>query len=216
MLLPHVRNLAKKYKEGKLDADEKAQLENALKIIGSAGTEEEMQAALLRGLGIADDLFVHWLQALAGRQIIVILDAPYASAFAPRQAAAEAGRPAAGGLAGGIAPSKPAWGGLANGITRLKALGQQEIALLGASTTDAADVARDPQGLSLMTRCLIQSLQQAAGPLDIEQAYREVGRAMEAHREPSGGQPGSAGRETTNGNRPLLVNSCARPALLKP
>ena len=78
--------------------------------------------------------------------------------------------------------------------------------MFGASAGDAAEVGRDLQGLSLMTRCLIQSLQHATGTLSIDQAYQNVSQAIEAQ----------AQGKTAAGNRPMLINGCSQPALLKP
>ncbi len=96
LYLAHVRALAKQYQDGKLDSEGQQLLQKALQIMGSATTDEERQAALARGFGISNDLLVHWLQALAGRQIILILDAPYSSAFSPKQVAVGALRLGAG------------------------------------------------------------------------------------------------------------------------
>ena len=109
LYLAHVRLLEKLSQEGKLDGEQQQALEKAQQIMGSATTDEERQAALARGFGISNDLLVHWLQSLAGRQIILILDAPYSSAFSPKQVAVGALRLGAGWPAASPHPSSAAW-----------------------------------------------------------------------------------------------------------
>ena len=105
----------------------------------------------MRHWAVSEDLFAHWLQGLSGRQVVVILDSPCASAFAPRDGSS---------------------GPMSGGVSRLGTLGQEEIALLGACGEQLFDVHRDPQGLSLMTELLIESIRGASGRLSIEEAPR--------------------------------------------
>lgn len=203
MLLPYVREIAKKLSDGKGTRGEAEEMQAAIKAIGDAKSPEQMAVALAVGLGISDDLFVHWLQALAGRRILVVLDTPYAGVFAPKAAGSSAGTPAG-------------MGGMAGGVSRLKTLGQQEIAVLGACTADQGSISRDPQGLSLMTSCLIQAIQDAPGTLNLDQAYPEIEKRMAAKFEQINAQRRAAGDQPLTGRRPFLVNSCTRPVMLKP
>jgi len=184
---------------GKLSGGLARQLQVAEQLVQQAGSEERGTAAVVRQWGVTDDTFAHWLQGLAGRQVIVLLDTPYASAFGPQQ----------GSSGGGSS------GPMAQGVSRLKGLGQQEIALLGANGQQMFDVQRDPQGLSLMTELLIASIRSASGTLTLEQAYQDVSRSMETRLAEINRQLQAAGKETIQ-YRPYLVSTCTRQVYLKP
>jgi hypothetical protein len=191
-----VAELRKQKSSGKLTADEKQQLARAEELIERAASQDAGSVAVVREWGLTNDRFAHWLQGLAGRQVVVLLDAPYASAFA---------------TAGGSTADQP----LAGGVTRLRDLGQREIALLGACGQSVSNVQRDPQGLSLMTQLLVQSIQSAPAALSLEQAYREVAAKLETRLQEINRQGQASGKETVV-YRPYLVNSGTQPVFLKP
>ena len=193
-----IRRLQEKRTSGKISRAHSEQLTKAEQLAGSSGSE-----AVIRQWGLGEDLFAHWLQMLAGRQVVIILDAPYASAFA-----------AGPGMPPG--PGVPPQGPLSYGVSRLQNLGQREIALLGACASPRFDVLRDPQGLSLMTELLLQSLQRASGPLGLEDAHREVAKNMEARLAEINQRLRAEGKEPITPYQPYFVNSGTRPVLLKP
>jgi hypothetical protein len=176
--------------DGKLPSEYANQLRTAEQLAYQGGTQ-----AIVRRWGITDDLFAYWLQGLAGRQVIVLLDTPYASAFAPQTATS--GQP------------------LVAGVSRLGNLGQQDIALLGACGEALDDVARDPNGLSLMTELLIKSLGAAGGPLSFDNAQQDVAKGI-AQRLESINQALRAAGKSTVSYRPYAVNTCSRQAFIKP
>jgi hypothetical protein len=190
-----VQELRKKRTEGKISSSLGQQLRAAEQLMRRAGAESDGAVAVVRQWGITEDLLAHWLQALAGRQVILILDTPYASAFGP-QAGASA-NPGAGGL------------------SRLEGLGQRDLVLLGACGEQLSDVLRNPQGLSLMTELLIQSIRSAAGSLSVDEAHRLIGARMETRLEEVNQRLRAAGKPPV-AYRPYLTNTCSRPALLKP
>jgi hypothetical protein len=190
-----VQELRKKRTEGKISTSLAQQLQSAEQLINRAGTESDGAVAVVRQWGITDDLLAHWLQALSGRQVILVLDAPYASTIGSQLGSAA--NPGAGGL------------------SRLEGLGQREIALLGACGEQLSDVLRNPQGLSLMTELLIQSIQSAAGPLSVDDAHRLIAARMEARLEEINQRLRAAGKQAI-AYRPYLTNTCSRQALLKP
>jgi len=190
-----MRRLQEKRSSGKIS---RAHSEQLTKAEGLGGRE-----AVIRQWGLGEDLLAHWLQMLAGRQVVVILDAPYASAFA-----AQSGTPPGSGT--------PPQGPMTYGVSRLQNLGQREIALLGACASPRFDVLRDPQGLSLMTELLLQSLQRASGPLSLEDAHREVAKNMEARLAEINQRLRAEGKEPITPYQPYFVNSGTRPILLKP
>jgi len=180
--------LQKARSEGKLPSEYTRQLQAADQLAFQGGGNQ----AVVRRWGITDDLFAYWLQGLAGRQVIVLLDTPYASAFAPQS-------------------SHP----LAGGVSRLERLGQQEIALLGACGEARDDVARNPNGLSLMTELLIKSLNGASGTLSFDEAQQNVAKSMEQRLESINQSLRAAGKNTIY-YRPYVVNTCSRQVFIKP
>jgi hypothetical protein len=193
-----MRKLQEQRNSQKITRAHSQQLTKAEQLASSSGNQ-----AVLRQWGIAEDLFAHWLQMLSGRQVIVILDAPYASAFAPAASAPPG-------------PSLPPHGPLANGVSRLQSLGQQDVALLGACASQRFDVERDPHGLSLMTELLIQSIHRTTGPLSLEDAHREVAKNMEARLAEINQRLRAAGKDPVAAYQPYMVNTSNRPVLLKP
>jgi len=187
--------LRKERTEGKISTSHSQQLQYASNWSAVRVSESEGAVAVVRQWGITDDLFAHWLQALSGRQVILVLDTPYASAFA--------------------APGRHGLQSLSGGLTRLGNLGQREIALLGACGEQLSDVLRNPQGLSLMTELLIQSLQAATGPLSLDEAHRDDHQPHGSRLEEVNQKLRAAGKEAVT-YRPYLTNTCSRQALLKP
>ena len=187
--------LRKQREENKISTSHANQLKNAEQLVSAAGSSNEANIAVVRQWGITDDVFAHWLQGLAGRQIVVVLDAPYASAFGPQASGS----------------SDP----LAGGVARLGNLGQQEIVLLGACGGQMFDVLRSPQSLSLMTELLVQSLRDAGGALSVEEAYRAVAKKTEERLEEINQKLRAAGKDAIS-YRPYLVNKCVQPVYLKP
>lgn len=184
-----VEELRKQRTDNKISNRHQKQLEEAEKLAGQSSG----MVAVVRQWGITDDLFAQWLQGLSGRQVIVILDAPYASQFAPQS---------------GASP-------MAGGVSRLESLGQREIALLGATGEQMFDVQRDPHGLSLMTELLIETIRTAPGPVALDQAAQAVTTKLEARLAEINQKLSAAGKQPI-AYKPYLMNNCTRPALLKP
>lgn len=166
-----------------------------------AGSKQKAAIAVARSSGVPGYLMAHWLQALAGRQVVVILDTDFA----------------AGVLPGSPPPStKGATVNVLSGeVNRLKGLGQQEIALLGATGEPLKDVLRG-EAMSLMTLCLVRSIAAAPGALTLEQAHKAVAAAMEEMFEEANRQRLAEGKEPVKMHKPYLINTCTRPVMLKP
>lgn len=191
-----VTGLRKQRAAGKLGSRNAKQLAQAEQLAQRAASQAEASIAVVRQWGLSDDLFAYWLQGLAGRQVILILDAPYAAAFASASA---------------TGTSEP----MSGGVSRLRDLGQREIFLLGACGEAIFDVQRNPQGLSLMTELLVKSIHDAPGPLPLDQAYRDLARKMEERLEETNRVLRSAGKEPVV-YRPYMLNTCSQQAFLKP
>lgn len=191
-----VTTLQKQRTDGKLGARDARQLTRAEELVQRFPSQADASIAVVREWGLSDDLFAYWLQGLAGRQVLVILDAPYAAAFAP-------------GTRNGT--SEP----MSGSVSRLRELGQREVFLMGACGEGVFDVQRDPQGLSLMTELLVQSLHEASGPLSLEQAYRDVTQKLDERLKEISLARRAAGKEPVT-YRSYMQNTCSQQAFLKP
>ncbi|OYV83318.1 MAG: hypothetical protein B7Z73_16175, partial [Planctomycetia bacterium 21-64-5] len=85
MDLSILKVLRKRALENRLPDGLKARVEHARQMVVRAGSEEKGDAELRRKMGITDDLFGHWLQRLAGRQVVVAIDACHSGGFATRE-----------------------------------------------------------------------------------------------------------------------------------
>jgi len=189
-----VESMQKARTEGKLSQSQSKQLNYAEQIMQRAGSSDRGKVAVVRQWGITDDVFAHWLQGLAGRQVVVLLDAPQASAFASQ-----------------LQNSNP----LSGSVSRLGTLGQREIALLGACGDSVFDVQRDPQGLSLMTELLIQIVQSAPGSLTLDEAHQSLATKMEQRLAQINQSAQASGKQSVT-YRPYLLNNCSQKVFLKP
>jgi hypothetical protein len=119
--------LVKQREAGKLAPKLNARVDELLQIAKQAGEPVKAHNALIRHTAVSDDLFGHWLQSLAGRQVVVMLDTCHSGGFS------------VGEKSLGAAPS--ATGGfdfLDGEVGRLKDLGQQEAVLVSACSASAS------------------------------------------------------------------------------
>jgi hypothetical protein len=189
-----VKSMREQRTAGKLSTADIRQLEFAEQLSARAGGSEQGTLAVVRHWAISDSLFARWLQGLAGRQVLVILDSPYAAAFAPLDASSNA---------------------MSGAVSRLATLGQQELALLGAYGGQLSDVHRNPQGLSLMTELLIDSLQRSSSALTMDEAHAMIAARMESRLAKINEALESTGKASLI-YKPYLVNHCKTPAQIKP
>ena len=123
---------------------------------------------LARKTGISDDLLGHWIQELDGRQVIVILDTCHSGGFASREKSlVDDG-------------AKPAFRFMDRTVSRLKDIGQRDVALLAscASSESSLTASIDGKGFGLMTACLLVGIAQARGPVELKQAYEACANLM--------------------------------------
>jgi hypothetical protein len=184
MSLSTYEELAEMKRQGKLPDDLAPPFAEASRIVKQAGTKEQAAMSLIQAKAITNTVFAHWLQMLAGRQIVVILDSGFAFSFVP------------------VSNAGPAATGFGRNVSRLKDLGQIEIALLGGSGISVSEVARDPERLSLMTGWLIKCLTSLSGPITLEQAHKYITDHQNDGK--------------TQLPEPCLVNLCTKPVVLKP
>jgi hypothetical protein len=203
---PALDSVLKRAKEnqGQVAANLAPFIERAIAVVKQAGSEERAAVELVRQTGVPQPLLAHWLQRLAGRQVVLILDTAHAGAWGPQ---------AAQGVDDKSVSGNQLWG---DGVNRLKGLGQQEIALLGACGPRDTDVLRVPEDLSLMTLCLTRWLAQTPGPLTVEQAHQVLACSMETLFTERNDKLQADGNPRIEPYRPYYESSCTRPVVIKP
>jgi hypothetical protein len=160
--------------------------------------------ALIRRTGVSDDEFGHWLQALDGRQVIVILDICHAGGFAAQE------------KGGGDEAKAPGFDFLDRECTRLKDIGQRGCSLLAACSAQESAQVRQEADLSVMTYYLVDLLRASRGPVELPQGYQYCRDRMKDYfaalnrARPAGDKPPLKPHE------PHLVQDPDRPVYLKP
>jgi hypothetical protein len=119
------------------------------------------------------------------------------------------------GVASMVGDPNPA-GPMGPGLGRLTKLGQKDIAILGAAGEDiGSDVFRNPEGVSTMTRLLLQVLRGAQGSLSLDEANRQYQASFEAYLKAINAVGAAAGRPAVK-YQPYYNNTCTQPVALKP
>ncbi|MGO8752598.1 MAG: DUF4384 domain-containing protein [Thermoguttaceae bacterium] len=163
--------------------------------VKSAGSVKKAEEALIRHTAISDDLFGHWLQALDGRQVIVILDICHAGGFDDTgKFQPDAGK----ALEYKFFDDK---------FSRLKGIGQKDCALLAACGVSQTSMVREEGDLSVMTYYLAEQLRQAAGPLDLVQTHEYCKAKMQEY---------FLQHPKFTPHEPRLFKYCDGPIFLKP
>lgn len=196
-------SLVEKAKDGKLPAHLVPRVSSALGLVQQSGSTDEGIQALMRANGVSDDLFGHWLQRLAGRQVIVILDICHAGGFATNPNEKDIARPARFDYLDGE-------------LTRLKDIGQKDSALLAACAAPQTASARREADLSVLTYFLIESLKKAPGSVTLEQACQECEVGMKKYFAEWNRAREQDGKEPIAGHQPVMANFSTRVVYLKP
>ncbi len=153
---------------------------------------------------MTDDLFGHWLQRLAGRQILVILETCHSGGFATQEKSL-------------VPNDASSFDFLDQELSRLKDIGQPETALLTASSKDQLAWAFSPQrGISVLTYYLKDAVAKTRGPLTIEQAYEHCRNGIRQFSVEVNRYRREHGMTVKEPQDPLLFNQSVRPVLLKP
>ncbi|MAX37206.1 MAG: hypothetical protein CME33_11665 [Gimesia sp.] len=112
---------------------------------------------------ITDDVFGRWLQALDGRNIVVLLDACKSGGQANNEK--------------GLNPSKSVIEGfdfLDGEFARTKDIGQKQAAVLASSRASQISLVRREGDLSVMTYFLIERIKSSSGKLTLQDAYKHL------------------------------------------
>jgi hypothetical protein len=226
--------------DGRLNPQLAAQVERWRQIALSAGPPEDTEqwleranAALARATGVTDDLFGRWLQALAGRQVVVIADACRSGGMAAATKGFHDNE-----------PLSPKFDFLTGEVGRLKDIGQPEAALLAACQADQdalAQVVTDQMiaemraaakgsveewepgvKVSLMTYFYLESLLNGPRPMDLDHQFAYCRDAMAEHFRSTAFQSLNEWRvenelEPVEPHEPLLDDGAlSRPIIIKP
>ena len=198
---PTVDEFEKKRQQGHLSRETALHVAYLARVAEQAGNSERADAAVARAAGITQTQLAHWLQALAGRRIVLIFDTASARNFLP-------------GLS--VAPTNAIdAAALSTPIQRLKDLGQGEIAMLAACEHREAEVIR-LEDQSLFSSLLAETIARAPGQMTLEQAYQRVDSITTAIFDEMNRKRRAEGKEPFSAYRPCMVNACSQPVLLKP
>ena len=169
---------------------------------------------LTRRTGITDDQFGHWLQALDGRQVVVILDICHSGGFASREK--------------GLQPevSGPQFNFLDRELSRLKDIGQRNVSLLAACRTGEASQAvvwtGKDSGLlfSPMTYFLRLRIAGSTGPLELVPAFEGCKASMKSYFASKEYQEARAEaakhKQSMEPHEPLLYHDPTQAVFLRP
>ena len=206
ILLPHdyvspgiAAELLKRAENGTLEVGQADALALVQQIVRRTESSEAAALAIQRQTGVSDDLFAHWLQRLAGREVVVILDVCHA-----------------GGFAAGDKRAKRGFDFAVGETTRLKDLGQRQIALLSACGAQETAAVRREDDLSVMTFYLTEALRSAPAQLSLQRAYEECRGGMADYFRKLAADAQSAGRSPPAGHVPQLFGESAASIWLKP
>ena len=172
---------------------------------------EKVVDKLGRKTGITDDQFGHWLQALDGRQVVVILDICHSGGFATNEKGISRERP------------EPHFDFLDRELSRLKDIGQRNVALLTACRTGEASQAQVVKSkdtllmLSVLTYFLVRQFESSPGPLELSTAYDRCRTDMKEYFASSVYQAASKDQQPpVKPHEPLLYSDLAHKAFLRP
>lgn len=186
-----------------IPADELQRVAGLVDVIRKVGLERADET-IARYTGISDDTFGHWLQKLAGRQVIVLLDTCHSGGFATEEKS--------------LAPvaEAPPFDFLDGELTRLKDIGQPEQAIITASK--AWQIAYElPSGdNSMLTTAFMLSMENLQRPVRLEAAFEYTEAAMTELFRLWNEANAEAGRDPVEPHQPHMRNYCTRPVIVKP
>jgi mannose/fructose-specific phosphotransferase system component IIA len=184
--------------------------------VGQAVREKTGDLSVLRDTTcVTDEMFAHWLQRLAGRQVVFICDSCNSAGFAEREQEATAAPTAA--------PDAESNDMMKNEIDRLQNLGQHDQALFCSAHVGQSAHERIDKSMGVMTYYIVELMNQSPKAVRMEETFdycktnvekyydewnAEIEKAQQA-----GASPAEAGRV---GAAPFLFNNCRLPIYFKP
>ena len=160
--------------------------------------------ALIRGTGVTDDVFGHWLQRVDGRQVIVILDICHSGGFASQEK---------GNLLDG---KPPGFDFLDRELSRLKDIGQRGCSLLAACGAEESAQVRQEADLSVMTFYLVELLRRGRGQIDLSEGYHYCRDRMRDYFTSINRDREAAGKPVLTPHQPHVFPDSDRGIYLKP
>lgn len=204
---PVLEMLMKKDQEGRLDPHLSARVRAWHAFCLRHASAQDAGRGLLSATGIPTTVLLSWLQALSGRQVVLLFNTQYGAAgFAPDQK----------GILEGARLSPGTFGPQ---LGRLKDIGQREIALLSSSPPAQTPFWLVTAGKpAVFTLGLEYAFQHTHGCLTIEKAQEEMTGLIQEFLTDSNRQRQAAGKKPVaiESVRPYLVNHCTRPVILRP
>lgn len=203
--------LQKRHKEGKLPPHLAQRLLALLEVVLEQPSAKEGGRALYSATGIPNTMLAHWLQGLAGRQIVLVFESVHGSSFAATPAATGEPSSATSGDAKSLSmhPFSPQ-------VARLKGLGQTGIALLAASGPTEKTILVNKGGTSPFTAALLTILQSEPGPLTLEKVHTLCAGLMTEFQERLNREREDRGLKQLPVQHPYIVNTSEDPVVLKP
>ena len=185
-------------------AEVKRWQEIARAALDRTGSPQQATAALVRETAVTDDLFARWLQALDGRQILVLMDNCHSGGFTTPEK-------------GGETDFVPiVFDFLDREVSRLKDIGQGDIALLAACGAQQSSLTREERDHGVLTFSLLDVLRRARGPVEIRDAYTSCRTLMKQYFETTNRRRQARGKKPLTEHQPVFVTFSSRQLFLKP
>ena len=219
VLIPHdsvdlltLAQLIELKKSGQLAAELEPRVAELVEVAVAAGDNPSQQNdALVRHTGISDDLFAHWLQRLAGRHVIVILDTCHSAGFADQE------KGSGNATVKSPTPKPLKFDFLEGELVRLKDLGQPEQAMLAACmAAETAAPFSDGTKNGVLTGYVLKCLRETPGPVRLDDAYDYCREAFPSYFEAFNRWRSQNGLQPVTGQNCFLINHCTGPMYLKP
>jgi hypothetical protein len=153
----------------------------------------------IRSTMVMDDTFGRWIQELDGRRVLIVLDTCHSGGQSTGQKSISSDH-----RDGKMSAS---FDFLDGEMSRIKDIGQRDTALLASSTASQVSFERQEGDLSTMTYFLIQQLEQPAGTVTLQTAYKQLRGAVTEYVQSH--FPGTT-------QTPVLVDNLSAPFLLVP
>lgn len=153
-------------KAGKLNDLQAEGLARAVEIAKNARKTEDIPVALAHGTGVVDDLFGQWIQQLAGRKVVVIVDACFSGGLATDEK----------GLSDHL--DAASFDFLDGELGRLKDLGQRDLAFVASSSLRDTSAVRAERDMSVMTFELIKAIRNEPRALSLKDGYMRCKKGM--------------------------------------
>ncbi|MFZ5830934.1 MAG: DUF4384 domain-containing protein [Planctomycetota bacterium] len=149
---------------------------------------------------ITDDLLARWLQRLAGRQVILVMDSCHSAGYATKENEPQRARD--------LGPMNM----LDRELQRLRDLGQPNQALLASALSDESAGEIIDKSMGNMTFFVVDAMNRAQGPVRLEEAFAYCKANMKGYFEALEKKLG----KPVHAHQPFMVNYCKEPVYMKP